>query len=85
MMDYQDFIDSLKYHKYPEAIYYSFIMLFKEEVLIWVNRFGMPYVAKQLMCKQSILSPMLILLALDVSLGSDGYRELEDYLAFNGL
>lgn len=85
MMDYQDFIDSLGKHKYPEAIYYSFIMLFKEEVLIEVDKFGMAFVAKKLICKQAIFSPMLILMALDVSLGSDGYRELEDYLAFNGL
>lgn len=83
MPTYQEFIDSLRTHKYPDNIYYSFLVYFKEDIMLDIGKTSQGVVARKLKMHQTRFSPITFLLKLDISL--DSIRDLEDYIAIEGL
>jgi hypothetical protein len=79
MPTYQEFIDSLRTHKYPDNIYYSSLVYFKEEIMLDIGKTSQGLVARKLRMHQTRFSPITFLLKLDISL--DSIRDLEDYIA----
>lgn len=85
MLSYTDFIDSLRQHRYPDQVYYSLIVYFKDEILLDIAKANQGIIARKLNMHQTRLSPITFLLKLDIQLDDSAQQELEDYLAIEGI
>lgn len=82
---YQEFIASLSTQEYPPNIYHLFIVYFKDEVMLDVGRTNQGIVARKLKMHLTKFNPITNLLKLDITITNDAIRELEDYMAIEGV
>lgn len=83
---YQEFIDSLRTQEYPTNIYHLFIVYFKDDIMLDVGRTNQGVVARKLRMHLTKFNPITNILKLDhVVITSDAIRELEDYIAMEGI
>jgi hypothetical protein len=81
---YQEFIDSLKEHQYPQHIYHTLLVYFKDDLMLDIGKTNQGVVARKLKMHQAKFNPIAFILKLDIHLGEHALRELEDYIAIEG-
>lgn len=82
---YQEFIASLYTQEYPQNIYHLFIVYFKDDIMLDVGRTNQGIVARKLKMHLTKFNPITNLLKLDITITNDAIRELEDYMAIEGV
>ena len=80
---YQEFIDSLKGHQYPQHIYHLFLVYFKDDLMLDVGKTNQGVVARKLKMHQAKFNPIAFILKLDIHLSENALRELEDHVAIS--
>jgi hypothetical protein len=81
MPAYQEWLDSLANHKYPDNIYYSFLVYFKDDIMLAVGKANQGIVARSLHMHQTRFNPITFILKQDIHLDPSALRDIEDYLA----
>lgn len=78
---YNEFTQHIKdKHQFPKDIYYSLLVLYKEQILLDVARTSQGVVASKLDMNHTPFSSVLNILKLDIQLTDNGSENLREYL-----